>query len=64
MARTHVKWNIVFLGFGMLALGIITVIFFDTWGNRSNIINPIGVMLIIGSIFMTCWGFRIRLPEG
>jgi len=58
-----VKWNIVFLGFGILALGIIMVIFWDTWGNRTGITNPIGVILIIGSIFTIGWGFRLKFPQ-
>jgi len=61
--RRPVKWNIVFLGFGIFAFGIIMVLFWDTWGNRTNVINPIGFVLVFVSIFIIGWGFRIKMPK-
>jgi len=63
MARKPVKWKIVCIGFGILVSGILMIILWDTWGDRTGVVNPLGVSFVITAIFVIGWGFRIRFRE-
>jgi len=63
MIRRPTNWKIVGLGFGILALGIVIMIFWNGWFERENVTNPIGVILTIASIFVIGSGFRISVPK-
>lgn len=60
--RKAIKWNIVFLGFGILTAGILLIILLSNNSGGLDIINPLGVIFVLASIFVIGWGFRIKLP--
>jgi len=59
----QITWKTVFIGLGILVSGILMILFSNTWGTRTGITNPIGIIFLIASIFVIGWGFRIRFRE-
>lgn len=62
MDRRHAK--VALIGFGILVAGVLIMIFWDSWGDRTGIVNPLGVFLTIGGVFSILWGLGIRMGEG
>jgi uncharacterized membrane protein len=47
--RRLIKWNIVFLGFALLVIGIMITIFTNNWNEGLVELNPVGIVLILSS---------------
>jgi uncharacterized membrane protein len=47
--RRPIKWNIVFLGFALLVIGIMITIFTNIWNEGLVELNPVGIVLILSS---------------
>jgi len=62
--RRPIKWNIVFLGFALLVIGIMITIVTNNWNEGQVELNPVGIVLKLSSFVPIAYGFRIPIPEG